>query len=202
SVGEEEVDRVLGALRESVAQLRPVEDRNLVESGDVVTVDLTSRLDGGEPVHRDAVLLEAGGGSFPLALDNQLVGQNRGARLSLAVPYPPDHANPRLGGKTAQFEVELKALHAKELPPLDDEFARDHGRCSSLADLRAKVRSDLEREAAARADEAVGEAGGGQRVEPPRLAGRAAAVGGRAGWRVARPCRPPAAGPTARARST
>ena len=158
SVDEAEVDRVLGALRESVAQLRPVEDRNLVGAGDVVTVDLTSRLDGGEPVHRDAVLLEAGGGSFPLALENQLVGQHRGARLSLAVPYPPDHANPRLGGKTAQFEVELKALHVKEVPPLDDDFARDHGRCASLADLRSKVRTDLEREAATRADEAVGEA--------------------------------------------
>jgi len=124
----------------------------------VVTIDLTSRLDGGEPTHREAVLLEAGGGSFPLALENQLVGQHRGARLSLCVPYPADHANPRLAGKAAEFVVELKELRAKELPPLDDDFARDHGRGSSLADLRAKVRADLERDAVTRADEAVGEA--------------------------------------------
>ena len=158
SVGEEEVDRVIGALRESVAHLHPVEDRSIVEAGDVVTVELTSRLDGGEPVHREAVLLEAGGGTFPLALENQLVGQRCGAPLSLRVPYPAEHANPRLAGKMAEFEVEIKELRVKELPPLDDDFARDHGRGSSLADLRAKVRADLERDAVARADEAVGEA--------------------------------------------
>src|SRR5262249_16226117 len=106
-VGDEEVDRVLGALRESVAQLRPVEDRSLVESGDGVPVDWTSRLEGGEPVHREAVLLEAGNGSFPLALENQLVGQHCGAQLSLRVPYPAEHASQRLAGKIAEFEVEI-----------------------------------------------------------------------------------------------
>src|SRR5438034_7483023 len=157
SVGEEEVDRVIGALRESVAHLHPVEDRSLVDAGDVMTVELTSRLDGGEPVHREAVLLEAGGGTFPLALENQLVGQRCGAPLSLRVPYPAEHANPRLAGKMAEFEVEIKELRVKELPPLDDDFARDHGKCDSLAELRARVRADLEREAVVRADAAVRE---------------------------------------------
>jgi trigger factor len=46
-------------------------------------------------------------------------------------------------------------LRAKELPPLDDDFARDHGRADSLADLRGRIRADLERQAAARADAAV-----------------------------------------------
>ncbi len=95
-VSDEDVERTIGELRESVAQLRPVEDRAQVETGDVVRVDLTSRLEGGEPVHR-------------------------------------------------------------ELPPLDDDFARDHGKCDSLAELRARVRADLEREAVARADAAVRE---------------------------------------------
>lgn len=158
SVGEEDVDRVLGQLRESVAQLRPVEDRTVVEAGDVVAIDVSSRLDGAEPVSRDGVLLEAGAGTFPLALERQLVGQQRGARLSLEVPYPPDHANPNLAGKTAAFEVEIKDIRSKELPALDDDFARDHGRCASLAELRERVRADLEREAVARADETVREA--------------------------------------------
>jgi len=121
-VSDEDVERTIGELRESVAQLRPVEDRAQVETGDVVRVDLTSRLEGGEPVHREGVLLEAGSGSFPLA-----------------------------------FEVEIKELRVKELPPLDDDFARDHGKCDSLAELRARVRADLEREAVARADAAVRE---------------------------------------------
>ncbi len=156
-VSDEDVERTIGELRESVAQLRPVEDRAQVETGDVVRVDLTSRLEGGEPVHREGVLLEAGSGSFPLALERQLVGQSRGARLALRVPYPADYPNAGLAGKTAAFEVEIKELRVKELPPLDDDFARDHGKCDSLAELRARVRADLEREAVARADAAVRE---------------------------------------------
>jgi trigger factor len=158
TITDEDVDRTLGALRESVAQLRPVEDRTIVEAGDVVTVDLTTRLEGGEPTHREGVLLEAGAGAFPLALERQLVGQGRGARLALRVPYPADYANAGLAGKTAEFDVLLKDLRVKELPPLDDDFARDHGRCDSLAELRARVRADLEREAEGRADEAVRDA--------------------------------------------
>ena len=157
-VSDEDVERTIGELRESVAQLRPVEDRAQVEAGDVVRVDLTSRLEGGEPVHREGVLLEAGSGSFPLALERQLVGQSRGARLALRVPYPADYPNAGLAGKTAEFEVEIKELRVKELPALDDDFARDHGKCDSLAELRARVRADLEREAVARADAAVREA--------------------------------------------
>jgi trigger factor len=157
TVTDADVEQVLGSLRESVAQLRPVEDRTIVEAGDVVTVDLTSRLEGAEPAHRDGVLLEAGAGAFPLALERQLVGQHRGAHLSLRIPYPADYGNAGLAGKTAEFEVEVKDLRTKELPPLDDEFARDHGRSETLDELRGRIRADLEREAAERADEAVRE---------------------------------------------
>ena len=156
-VSEEEVDRVVDNLRESVAQLRPIEDRTTVEAGDIVTVDVGSRREGQEPVRREGVLLEAGGGTFPVALERQLVGQHRGANLSLRVPYPAEHPNKDLAGKTVEFEVEIKELRAKELPLLDDDFARDHGRCESLAELRGRIRADLERQAASRAEDAVRE---------------------------------------------
>jgi trigger factor len=158
AVGDDDVARVLERLRESVGQLRPIEDRHVVEAGDVVTVDLTSRLDDNEPMHREDVLLEAGGGTFPAALERQLVGQAVGAHVPLTVAYPADYGNPGLAGKTVHFEVDVKAIRAKELPPLDDDFARDHGRSESLDELRAKVRADLEREAKERADAVVREA--------------------------------------------
>jgi len=157
-VTDQDVERVIESLRESVAQLRPITDRQVVEAGDVVSVNLTSRVEGGEPSQRDGVLLEAGGGSFPLALERQLVGQHRGARLSLTVPYPADYSNPSLAGRSVTFEVEVVDLRAKELPPLDDEFARDHGRADTLADLRTRVRADLQRQAEERADGAVRDA--------------------------------------------
>jgi trigger factor len=158
SVPEAEVDRVLQSLRESVAQLRPIDDRQVIEAGDVVTVNLASRLEGAEPVRREGVLLEAGGGSFPLALERQLVGQHRGAQLTLEVPYPADYANASLAGRTVHFDVEVVDLRAKELPPLDDDFARDHGRSDTLDELRTRVRADLERQAHERAEGAVREA--------------------------------------------
>jgi len=157
AVSDADVDRTLEMLRESVAQLRPVEDRAVIEAGDVVRIDLTSRLDGGEPVRREGVLVEAGAGSFPLALERQLVGQHLGAGLTLQVPYPADHGNPALAGKTAEIEVQVNEIRVKELPPLDDDFARDHGRCESLAALRERVRADLQQDARTRAQDAVRE---------------------------------------------
>lgn len=154
----DDLQRVLHRMRESAAQLRPVTERSVVEAGDVVTINVVSLLAGGEPERREGVLVEAGAGSFPLALERQLVGQHRGARLSLRVPYPADYPNPGLAGKTAEFEVEVGDLRQKELPSLDDDFARDHGRCETLAELRERVRVDLEREAARRANQAVREA--------------------------------------------
>ena len=154
AVGDEDVERTLHGLRESVGQLRPIEDRTVVEAGDVVRIDVTSRVADGEPTRREGVLLEAGAGSFPLALERQLVGQHAGAQLTLEVPYPADYGNPSVAGKTVHFEVEIKELRAKELPSLDDEFARDHGKCESLAELRTRVRADLEAQARERAEEA------------------------------------------------
>ncbi len=152
TVGDPDVDRVLAAMRESVAQLRPIEDRTVIEAGDVVTVDLVTRLEGGETSRREGVLVEAGAGGFPLALERQLVGQPLGTHLTVRVPYPSDYENAGLAGKTAEFDVGIKALRAKELPPLDDDFARDHGKAESLGGLRARIRADLERHAEERAD--------------------------------------------------
>lgn len=158
SVTDEDVARVLESLRESVAQLRPITDRRVVEAGDVVTVDLTSTMEGAEPAHREGVLLEAGGGAFPLALERQLVGQHQGAQLDLTIPYPADYPNQSLAGHSVQFQVRVVDLRAKELPPLDDDFARDHGRSETLDELRGRIRADLERQATERADGAVREA--------------------------------------------
>jgi trigger factor len=158
TVSDDEVERVLGSLRESVAQLRPITDREVVEAGDVVTLNLTSQVEGAEPTRRDGVLLEAGGGSFPLALERQIVGQRRGAHPSLEVPYPANYQNGSLAGRSVHFEVEVVDLRAKELPPLDDEFARDHGRSDTLDALRGRIRADLERQATERANGAVRDA--------------------------------------------
>jgi trigger factor len=158
AVGDAEVDEVLESLRQSVARLRPIEGRQIVEAGDVVTVDVTSRVDGGEPVRREGVMLEAGGGTFPQALERLLVGLPLGACRTFEVRYPGEYPNRNLAGKTVHFEVEVKDIRLKELPPLDDDFARDHGKCDTLAELRARIRADLEERAARRAEVVAREA--------------------------------------------
>jgi trigger factor len=158
AVTDADVEQVLASMREGVAQLRPIEDRFVVEAGDVVTIDVGTQLEGGEPQRREGALVEAGSGTFPLALEAQLVGHTKGAHVSIDVPYPADYGNASLAGKTVRFDVDILDLKRKELPPLDDDFARDHGRAESLAELRARVRTDLEAQASARADAAVQEA--------------------------------------------
>src|SRR5438132_87484 len=146
-VGDEDVERTIGELRESVAQLRPVEDRAQVETGDVVRVDLTSRLEGGEPVHREGVLLEAGSGSFPLALERQLVGQSRGAGLALRVPYPADYPNDALAARDAivvsddELDAEVEAIAARERQVVERVRAF-YERPEARAALRAKLVRD------------------------------------------------------------
>ncbi|MGH7894474.1 MAG: trigger factor, partial [Candidatus Binatia bacterium] len=157
TVSEDDVERMLDVMRERAAELRPIVDRVVVEAGDVVTVDLTSHL-GDERQTREGVLLEAGSGTFPLALERQLVGQRLTSRVTLEVPYPPEYANASLAGKAVTFEVQVNELHSKELPALDDEFARDHGHGETLDDLRTRVRADLEQQAAGHADARVREA--------------------------------------------
>jgi len=158
AVPDDEVERVLGRLRERAAQLRPIEDRGVVEAGDVVTLDITSRLDEGAPQTRNDVMLEAGSGAFDAALENQLIGRHVGATAEITVAYPDDHANSGLAGHSVAFAVALKSLHAKELPVLDDDFAKDHGDAESLTALRAKIRTDLEAHAHEEAENAMREA--------------------------------------------
>lgn len=151
-VTDEQVEHVVSSLRESAATLLPIEDRAVVESGDVVTVDLSTSLDGAAPVRRADVMLEAGGGAFPEALERQIVGQHKGAHCTLSVAYPADYSNPSLAGKTAAFEVDIRDMRQKQLPAVDDDFARDHGRVGSLTELRTKIRTDLEARANQQAD--------------------------------------------------
>lgn len=153
-ITEEDVERTIDAMRERAAELRPITDRATVEAGDMVTLDLTSEL-GDDRQSRQGVVVEAGSGPFPLALERQLVGRRLGETAQIEVPYPADYANGSLAGKTVRFEVRVTELHAKELPALDDEFARDHGLGDTLAELRARVQADLEQQAAAHAEAQV-----------------------------------------------
>lgn len=147
-VGDEEVDRTLADLRERSAQLEPVEDRVRVEEGDYVLVDFSATVDG-EPFPgstAEGYPVDIGAGQSLPEFEQGLVGMEREAPQTLVVNLPASVQDERMAGKQAEFEVTVRDIRRKVLPPLDDEFARDYGECDSLPELREKLRSDLQRE--------------------------------------------------------
>ncbi len=153
-VPETEVDARLERLRQSLAQLHPIEDRTRVEAGDVVHLDYEARVAGrivSKAENRD---VEVGANPFPAEFDAHLLGAEAGQGVSFAVAYGAD-GPPEVAGKTVDFQVTVHRLSRKELPVLDDDFAKDHGECDTIAELRARVRGQLEAEATRMADESM-----------------------------------------------
>jgi trigger factor len=154
-VGEADIDSYLERLRASLAQLIPVSDRTQVADRDVVTLDYEARSDGRLLGRGERREVEIGSNGFPPGFDAHLTGAHVGLTLDFDLTYPPDHAVSELAGKRVHFHTVVHAIAKKELPALDDDFAKDHGECSTLAELRQRVRRQLEEEAVRQADEVM-----------------------------------------------
>ena len=155
TVTDEDIAAALERLRHAYAQLRPITERSQVEPGNVVTLDYEARVNGrlaGRGERRD---IEIGANGFPPGFDQQLIGTTTGADLDFVVDYPPDHGAAEVAGKPVHFRVHVHGVSRKELPPLDDEFAKDHGECATLNELRERLRRQLEADATRYADETV-----------------------------------------------
>jgi len=153
-VGDDDLERHLDRLRQSFAQLHPIEDRTDVRAGDVVNVDYEARVAGRVVSKAQGRDIEIGANPFPPELDANLTGANAGDEVRFEVAYPSD-GPPEVAGKTVAFEVKLHRLSRKELPVLDDDFAKDHGECETFDALRSRIRAQLEAEATRSADEAM-----------------------------------------------
>ncbi len=154
-IGDADIDRYLINLQESLAQVRPVEGRTVVQRGDVATIDYEGRIEEQMVTRAERRQCEVGRGSFPEAFEARLIGAELGETIEFPVTYPADSPNPEVAGKTVHFRVTVHALAEKELPVLDDEFAKDHGECGTLAELRERVRERLAAYAAQQVSEQV-----------------------------------------------
>jgi len=146
SVNDEQVESALGRLRDAHAHLVPVEDRDVVERGDFVTLDFSGTLDG-QPIpggKNENYSVEVGGGGTLPEFENALIGLKKDTEQTITVPYPADYFKRELAGKSALFSVTVREIKKKVLPALDDEFAKDHGGSASLEDLKNKIRAQLE----------------------------------------------------------
>jgi trigger factor len=147
SVTDEDVEQSLADLRERAASFNPVEGRALAE-GDFaqVSLDGTPKSEEGQPVHMDEVLVEIGGKNTMPEFTEHLSGANVGDERTFDVKYPDDSQDQRLAGKTLTYTVKVQAIKQKELPELNEEFAKKLGEFATIDDIRKRIREQIESE--------------------------------------------------------
>ena len=146
-VTDEEVQQALNHLQEQQATFDAIEGRTLAD-GDFAQVSLDGRpKDGeGQPVHMDDVLVEIGGKNTMPEFTEHLRGASAGDEKTFEVKYPEDSNDQRLRGKTFDYTVKVLSLKKKNLPELNDAFAKEMGDFTGIEDVKKRVRENMEAE--------------------------------------------------------
>ena len=154
-VTDEDVDKTIDNLRNASAALQPVEDR-AAELGDTVTINARGNFVENpeeEEIKVDDVEVVLGGPGVQQEFTDNLLGVRPDDKKNFTVDYPQDFSSPGLAGKKIAYEAEVTAVRRKELPEVDDEWAKSlGGEFDSVATLKAQIRQDLELHAKADAD--------------------------------------------------
>ncbi|ADD01918.1 trigger factor [Thermoanaerobacter italicus Ab9] len=140
-----DVEYELEKLRQQNARIVPVEGR-AAERGDIAVIDFEGFIDD-EPFEggkAENYQLELGSNTFIPGFEDQIIGHNVNENFDVNVTFPEDYRVEELRGKSAAFKVTLKALNKKELPELDDEFAKDVSEFETIDELKADIRKKLE----------------------------------------------------------
>ena len=150
-----EVNTELNAMAERNARMVSVEDR-AAKNGDTVVIDFEGftdgkAFDGGKAEGHSLVL---GSGQFIPGFEDQIAGKNIGDEFDVNVTFPEEYGAKELAGKEAVFKVKLHEIKVKELPAIDDEFAKDVSEFDTLKELKA----DLKKKATERKKKAAEEA--------------------------------------------
>jgi trigger factor len=145
-VTDAEVEERLNQIRESRAEFVNVDPRP-AQDGDhcLVSLETISSVEG-EPLRQDDINIEIGGSDTFPAFSDALRGAVPGDEREAEVAYPEDYAVDRLAGRTVRFRITLKQIRKKELPELNDEFARDLGDFQSIGEVREEIRKAIFRE--------------------------------------------------------
>ena len=147
-VGDAQVDKTIEELRERGATFTPIEGR-AAQDGDYALIKLTGTPEGGgEPVSGDNILCHIGAEETLESFTENLRGAQPGETKQFQAKYPDDYPDQKLAGKTYDYSVEVQGLKEKKLPELNDEFAKEaageNGGFSTLAELRTKIRENLD----------------------------------------------------------
>lgn len=158
SVTEESIDAELKRMQERHAELVAVEE-GAAQNGDLAVIDFEGFQDGVafEGGKAEDYSLELGSGTFIAGFEEQVVGLNVGEEKDITVTFPEEYHSPNLAGKEAVFKVKLTSLKRKNLPVLDDEFAKDVSEFDTLEELKADTKKKLEEKSAQDKDQYVRE---------------------------------------------
>jgi trigger factor len=155
----EDVEAELTSLQEKQAEL-VVKEEGKAEEGDTVTMDFEGFVDGEafEGGQAENYSLELGSGQFIPGFEEQLVGVATGEEKDVEVNFPEEYHAAELAGKPATFKVKIHEIKTKELPALDDEFAKDADEeVETLAELKEKIEKRLQEAKKNEAETAVRE---------------------------------------------
>lgn len=155
-ISDEDLEMELKKQQEMNGRLVSVEDR-AIENGDTAIIDFEGFVDGvafegGKGENHN---LEIGSGSFIPGFEEQLIGKNVGEDVDVNVTFPDQYQSDELAGKDAVFKVAVKGIKVKELPELDDEFAKDTSEFDTLEELKADIKAKMEESAKSQSEAAT-----------------------------------------------
>ncbi len=145
SVGDGEVEHELFHVRERNARIITVEDRP-AKKGDTTVIDFEGFVDGvpfegGKAENHE---LELGSGNFIPGFEEQVEGHSTGDEFDINVKFPDEYQSKELAGKEAIFKILLHEIKMRELPELDDEFAKDVSEFDTLEEYKADIKKHLQ----------------------------------------------------------
>lgn len=143
-VSEEDVNEELTRLQQRHAELSVLEE-GAAENGDVVVIDFDGSVDGVqfEGGQAERYSLELGSNSFIPGFEEQVVGMATGDFKDVSVTFPDSYHAVELAGKDAVFKVKVHEIKRKNLPELDDEFAKDVSEFDTLDEFKADLKSQI-----------------------------------------------------------
>ncbi len=153
NVTDADIEHELGHMADRNSRLVTVEDRP-VENGDITVIDFEGFVDGkafegGKAENHE---LTIGSNTFIPGFEDQIVGMKTGEEKDINVTFPEEYFSEELKGKDAVFKIKLHEIKKKELPKLDDEFAKDTSEFDTLKELKDSIKEKLEHENKHRAE--------------------------------------------------
>lgn len=145
-VTDEDVDKELENIRQRDARMTTVEDR-VAQKGDIAVIDFDGYVDGKQfsGGKGENYSLTLGSGQFINGFEDQVIGHKSGEEFDVNVKFPDDYGEKSLAGKDSVFKVKLHEIKVKELPNLDDDFAKDVSEFDTLDEYKADIKKNLEK---------------------------------------------------------